>query len=167
MKPLTDPFQKKVWFFSVGLALILSVSMGFAEEGAIIKIETQKTATGETAVITPVTLTIEKDTIAIWLNLIDKSEADIIFENSKKTIAASKHRTGFFTDDKGRLLAQYMPHVATASMRFVEAGTFPYMPWCCGTGARPSPEKSWLNNPSLQTDVTTKKPPAMQVAFGF
>jgi hypothetical protein len=115
-------------------AAILAVIIGLfylspdaaAEEGSIIKIEAGGDKTPQAIAIRPQTLTVEKDTIVIWLNAVRDDELNILFDDGEQTKAATGNPSGFDLTKNGVYAAKYLPFIATASLRFVKPGTYSY-----------------------------------------
>jgi hypothetical protein len=95
------------------------------EDGRIIKIESPGDPKAG-IVISPPELEIEKQMIVIWLNLIHGKEINILFDEPETVISATSDPMGFTPEEGGGFSARYMPHIATASLRFTKSGTYSY-----------------------------------------
>jgi hypothetical protein len=96
------------------------------EDGRIVKIESPSNKSGPEIVISPSELEIDKKIIVIWLNLIENKEINITFNDPEAVVSATSDPMGFTPEDNGGFSARYMPHIATASLRFIKSGVFSY-----------------------------------------
>ena len=114
--------------FAVALVcfVLCQIAPANAEDGRIIKIETIKEGPTATLTIDPAELTLEKGDIAIWLNSIAGQEVNIRFQHENLPKTAITDIMGFSPDKDGAYAAKYLPFIATASLRFIEDGTYPY-----------------------------------------
>jgi hypothetical protein len=96
------------------------------EDGRIIKIESPENNPEAGMVVSPSELEIDKQVIVIWLNLINGKEINIRFDKPEAVISATSDSMGFTREDDGGFSARYMPHIATASLRFTKSGTYSY-----------------------------------------
>jgi hypothetical protein len=106
--------------------MLCHVAPAIAEEGKIIKIDAVKNDTSATLTIDPAELAIEKDVIVIWLNSIVDQEVNVLFQHKELPAAAVTDSMGFGPDKNGAYAAKYLPFIATASLRFIETGTYSY-----------------------------------------
>ena len=128
--------MKKALFILIGTLILWSIqnygftgTSAFAEEdGRIIRVERSHgdDDSPEGISILPPELTVEKNIIVIWLNLISEKEINIQFDNPEAMLSATKDHMGFTLNDTGQFAAKYMPHIATASLRFIAPGTYTY-----------------------------------------
>ncbi|MBU4053397.1 MAG: hypothetical protein KKA41_03445 [Proteobacteria bacterium] len=127
--------MKKFIFITITILLAISGFLYYffpgnkalaEEDGRIIKIESPADNPESAMVISSPELEIDKQIIVIWLNMIKGKEINIIFDDPKTVIAATSDPMGFTTDDSGGFSARYMPHIATASLRFIKSGTYSY-----------------------------------------
>ncbi len=123
---------KSIFFIIITL---LSISLGFstspvnsvrAEDGKIISIQPVQSKTASILTVNPAELTINKNTIVIWLNAFRDHDVNIRFADGKATKQATCDAMGFDTGKNGEYEARYLPPIATASLRFVKAGTYVY-----------------------------------------
>jgi hypothetical protein len=97
-----------------------------APEGKIIKIEASDNKTLTGIIINPDKISVKKDTILIWLNSISGHDINIIFEDRKKLEKSIADPMGFSINSRGYFSADYLPHIATASLRFIKPGSYSY-----------------------------------------
>jgi hypothetical protein len=125
--------RTKSFFFIV--MTLLPISLGFstlpvasarAEDGSIISIQSVESKTATLLTVNPAELTINKNTIVIWLNAFRDHDVNIGFAEGKTTEKATCDAMGFDTGKSGEYEAKYLPSIATASLRFVKEGTYSY-----------------------------------------
>jgi hypothetical protein len=109
------------------------------EDGRIIRIESSADHPASGIVITPSELQVDKQIIVIWLDFIQEGEINITFNDPQAVVSATSNPMGFVLNDNGEFSARYMPHIATASLRFIKSGTYSYT-----VTSQSNPEKTFV-----------------------
>jgi len=116
---------------AVGLGMLLANTADiFAQEAAIVKIWTKTEGETKGIRVDPPLLTIEKNTIVVWVNGVPDTEVQIVFEEGKtcRDVTANpnlKH-PGFFLDSKGCYSTSFLPYTETSTLQFPQVGSFEY-----------------------------------------
>ena len=120
-----------VTFFAVVLGMLLVNAIdSFAGEAAIVKIWAKTEGASEKLHVDPLSLTVEKNTIVVWMNGIQDKEIQIVFEEGKtcRDVTANPNlkKPGFFMDSRGCYHTTYLPYTSTSTLQFPEVGSFDY-----------------------------------------
>lgn len=116
---------------AVGLGMLLSTAADiFAQEAAIVKIWAKTEGETKGIRVDPSLLTIEKNTIVVWMNGVPDTEVQIVFQEGKtcRDITANPNlkQPGFFLDSKGCYSTTFLPYTETSTLQFPEVGSFDY-----------------------------------------
>jgi len=117
--------------FAVGLGMLLASTVdSFAQDAAIVKIWAKTEGKTKEIRVDPVELTIEKNTIVVWMNGIQGKEVQLVFEEGKtcRDITANPNlkQPGFFLDSKGCYVTSFLPYATTSTLQFPQTGSFDY-----------------------------------------
>ena len=123
------------------IATILTVALGmflvnsenaFTEEAALVKIWAQKESTPDKLGlrVDPVSLTIKKGTLVVWMNGVVGKEIQVVFEEGKTcrdvTANPNQKEPGFFLDVRDCYVTSFLPYTNTSTLQFPEVGSFNY-----------------------------------------
>ncbi len=115
---------------SLGMLLTNAVNI-FAGEAAIVKIWAKTEGATKGIRVDPLALTVEKNTIVVWMNGIQDKEVQIVFEEGKtcRDVTANPNlkEPGFFMDSRGCYVTSFLPYASTSTLQFPEVGSFDYM----------------------------------------
>jgi len=125
--------KRKLWITLIMLVFVFSVGVWVVDQGALnagecrlIRIHGQ--TGGQTPLgLEPETVTIEKGTCLIWVNLAREEEVQVVFEEGKACKDVTKAPVGFKMDAKSCYVTNYIPFGATSSLLFDEEGVFKYI----------------------------------------
>jgi len=107
------------------MAVLFTVDVGNTQECRIVRVYGQL-AQGQPGLrLEPETVMVNKDTCIIWVNLSRASEVKVIFEDGKKC-ADSTYAPSAFSMEGQCYVTSWVPHGATSSLTFKEAGTYNY-----------------------------------------
>ena len=76
--------------------------------------------------IEPATVKIPKGMVVAWINMSQKAEPQIVFEEGKKCEAMTEAPTGFTLDQQSCYITDYVTVGGTSSLKFIGEGEFDY-----------------------------------------
>lgn len=115
--------------FTLLVALFLAAatqSRTYAQECQVVRILREKQASGDTIRLNPDALTVKKGDCVVWVNWHVESAARVNFrEDAKRCQEATEAPSGFKAAENC-FLTEFMGVGRTASLRFVDPGTYTY-----------------------------------------
>jgi len=125
--------MKKSFMVVVGLAVIIGLTVflagqetGNAKEARIISITGGAAGNIQSIQVEPQELLISKGTVVVWNNWVLANEVKVVFGDGKKCQNSTNAETGFGLDAKSRYVSVILEG-RTASLRFIEKGTYGYI----------------------------------------
>lgn len=121
----------------VGAFLITAILVFFANQGIsqaadakLIKIQAKGGDKVTGFYLDPATVTIDKNTIIVWMSGVPGREVQVVFQEGKtcRDITANPNTevAGFYMDSKNCYVTSFLPYSATSTLQFPEVGHFEY-----------------------------------------
>jgi hypothetical protein len=123
--------KKTSLLLAIGLSIFFIIALIFAGQGETVaqevKIITIRDVGHEGLLrVEPATLSIPKGMVVVWINMSQKVEPQIVFEEGKKCQAMTDAPTGFTMDAKSCYITDYVTVGGTSSLKFIGEGSFDY-----------------------------------------
>jgi hypothetical protein len=126
MKKLTGLFLGSIILFVVSLGIFLA-SSAIAADAKLVKIQPVGEGKLVGFYLDPTVLTIEKNTIVVWLSGVQGEDIQVLFMEGKTCRDVTANPKEFSLDKaKGCYVTSFMSFVETSSLQFVDSGTYRY-----------------------------------------
>jgi len=107
------------------MAVFFTVEVGDTQECRIVRVYGHSAQAQPGLRLEPQNIMINKDTCVIWVNLSRAAEVKVKFEDGKKCADATGAASAF-TMVETCFVTSWVPHGATSSLTFNDAGTYNY-----------------------------------------
>lgn len=123
--------NRKNAVMAIGIALICAmavlstVEVANTQECRIVRVYGLSAQAQPALRLEPQNIMVNKNTCVIWVNLSRAAEVKVIFEDGKKCADATDAASAF-TMVENCFVTSWVPHGATSSLTFKDAGTYNY-----------------------------------------
>ncbi len=119
-----------IFFLTTVLVFLANQGISQATDAKLIKILAKGGDKVTEFHLDPETVTINKNTIIVWMSGVSGKEVQVVFKEGRKckdiTVNPNLKISGFHTDSKNCYVTNFLPYSATTTLQFPEVGHFEY-----------------------------------------